>query len=223
MSNYKVFVGYRTPGFSKNDMFYTYLSAMKKPDGTMESGARGQSPARNLNILIKQAIANEYTHILCLDDDLAFPPDMLMKLLAHDLDIVSGFYCMRSFPHKPIVFKKTDELGRLTEHFYPTDDKLHEVAAVGLGCVLIKLDVFKSLEYPYIRLGEIEGDKDHWCDDVGFYKRVREAGYKIFCDFSIQVGHMASCTIFPSYKDGKWFIAIDTNGTQAISIPMGLE
>jgi hypothetical protein len=220
MSDSKVLVAYPTAEFARHAVFYDYFNRLDKPIGTIIAGAHGQSPARNRNLLIRMALEQGCTHILFLDDDTAFPHDMLTKLLAHDLDIVSGFYLMRSFPHKPIVFKQFDEIGKV-KHYYPEDNGLHEVACVGLGACLIKVDVFKKLEYPWIRLGEIE--TDHWSDDTGFFKRVREAGIKIYCDFSICVGHLASVTVIPVFKDGVWTIALDTYGTQSVSIPMGLE
>ena len=216
----KLLIGVPTAEYTKQAVFYDYYNLLEKPEGTIIMFARGQSPARNRNLLIKAALEQNCTHILFLDDDTAFPRDMIEKLARHDKDIVSGFYLMRSFPFNPIVFKQFNEIGKVA-YYYPTDDNLHEVACVGLGACLIKTDVFKKLTSPWIRLGEIE--LDHWSDDTGFFKRVREAGIKIYCDFSVCVGHMATVTIIPKFTNGEWTVALDTNGTQAIAIPLGIE
>jgi len=199
-----------TAEFARRADFYDYFQLMDKPEGTIITFVHGQSPARNRNMAIEQAILNNCTHILFLDDDLAFKPDLLTKLLSHDKDIVSGYYLMRNYPHQPILFDFTDSEGKC-RHYYPPDSEsgLVEATAFGLGCVLIKIEVFKSLEAPWIRLGELE--KDHWCDDIGFFNRVREKGWKLYCDLSLCVGHMASVTIWPEYKDDKWLTKYNTN------------
>jgi GT2 family glycosyltransferase len=162
-------------------------------------------------MMIKQALANDCTHILFLDDDLAFKSDLLLRLLAHDKDIVSGYYLLRNYPHQPILFDFANEKGEC-RHMYPTDDQigLVEAVAFGLGACLIKTSVFKAMQEPWIRLGELE--KDHWCDDIGFFRRVREHGFKMYCDLNAPVGHMASVTIWPNRTpDNKWVVVYDTN------------
>jgi hypothetical protein len=214
----KVFIAVPTADTARQAHFYDYFNMIDKPLGTVISSAHGQSPARNRNLMIQQALDNDCSHVLFIDDDTAPPPDILHRLLSRNLDIVSGLYLMRSFPHQPIIFNKTDEDGRCT-HSFLEDDKtgLIEVVACGLGAVMIHTRVFKALEQPWIRLGELE--KDHWSDDIGFFQRVRKAGFQIYCDLNVKVGHMQQVTLWPVYKDGKWFTSYDTRGTSQVTIP----
>lgn len=214
----KVMIAVPTAEMARRADFYDYYNRMIKPIGTILINAHGQSPARNRNVMIKEGIKHECTHIMFLDDDVAFQPDLLMRLLAHEKDIVGGLYFMRSHPHKPIIFDYADEQGRCRNHLLEHDEKgLIEVVAMGLGCCVIKVDVFKNMEEPWIRLGELE--PDHWCDDLGFFKRARDKGYKIFCDLDAMVGHMAQVTIWPTKTDGKWYSTYDTNGSATASLP----
>ena len=151
-----------------------------------------------------------------MDDDVLAPIDMIEKLARHNMPIVSGLYLMRSFPHQPIIFDVAYENGMCRHHF-PKNEKLVPVVSAGLGCLLIDMDVFDRLEKPYIRLGEIE--TDHWCDDIGFCKRVRAVGYKIYCDPSIQCEHIAAVRIKPEFVDGKWMVTYNTNGIGNVSFP----
>lgn len=227
----RVLIGVPTPGSSKNDSFYDYWNLIKKPVGTICTFARGQSPARNRNIMIEQALLNNCTHVLFIDDDTAPPPDILIKLLAHDKHIVTGLYLMRSFPHRPIIFESADEQGRCAHQFLTNGMQgLVPIVAAGLGAVLIHTDVFKVMrhleldkdqhgnENRWIRLGELESD--HWCDDIGFFRRVKEAGFQPYCDLSICVGHFTQSVITPHYSDnGAWATAIDTMGTRKVMVP----
>ena len=213
-----VLIGVPTAGYSRNDSFYDYFNLLDKPSGTAITFARGQSPARNRNLIIDQAILNDFTHILFIDDDIAFRPDLLSRLMTHNVEIVTALYLMRNFPHQPIIFDHADEQGRCRHH-YPAENEsgLIPIVACGLGACLIKTEIFKFLEKPYIRLGELE--KDHWCDDIGFFKRVRAASFPIFCDLDTPVGHMSNIIVNPVKEDGKWFVTYDTNGTGKITIP----
>lgn len=215
----KILVGVPTAEMARRADFYDYYNMLERPAGTICTFAHGQSPARNRNLIIEQAIAHECTHIMFLDDDVAFAPTLLSDLMKHsDKDVVTALYLMRNYPHQPIIFDEALEDGRC-KHHYPADEKtgLIEIVACGLGACLIRIEVFKALEKPWIRLGELE--KDHWCDDIGFFRRVREAGFKLYCDTSIQVGHMAQATVWPQYVDGKWHTMYDTSGKGRVAFP----
>lgn len=215
----KVLVGVPTAEIARRADFYDYYNMLERPAGTICTFAHGQSPARNRNLIIEQAIAHECTHIMFLDDDVAFAPTLLSDLMKYsDKDVVTALYLMRNYPHQPIIFSEALEDGRC-KHLYPSDDNtgLVEIVACGLGACLIKTEIFKALEKPWIRLGELE--KDHWCDDIGFFRRVREAGFKLYCDLSIQVGHMAQATIWPQHTDGKWQTMYDTSGKGRVAFP----
>lgn len=214
----KILIGIPTAEYARRADFYDYLNGLIKPDGTYVFMSHGQSPARNRNLMIKYALEQNCTHVMFIDDDTAFPPDMLMKLLAHDVDIVTGLYLMRNFPHQPIIFDSSMEDGRCAYHFLDNNEKgLIEILNCGLGSCLIKTHVFKAIEEPWIRLGELE--KDHWCDDIGFFNRVRAKGFKIHCDLDCPVGHVASMIIWPDRVDGKWMTVYDTSGKGRVSFP----
>lgn len=214
----KVMLGIPTAEMARRADFYDYVNLMNKPPNTVEMRSHGQSPARNRNLIIEQALHHECTHIFFLDDDVAFHPTILMNLLKHDLDIVSGLYLMRNYPHKPIMFDRANSNGTCRFKFLENGETgLVEVVATGLGCCLIKTDVFRNIEKPWIRLGELE--LDHWCDDIGFFLRVREAGYKIHVDLDNPVGHICSMIVWPDRRDNKWLTVYDTSGEGVVSFP----
>lgn len=214
----KVLIAVPTAEYARQAIFYDFFNMMEKPIGTIITFAHGQSPARNRNLMIQQALDHDCTHVLFLDDDLAFEPDLLTRLLTHDVDLVSGIYFMRSFPHNPIIFDNMMPDGKCSARFlHEGDSGLIPVVATGLGCLLINTRVFRTMEEPWIRMGELE--KDHWCDDIGFYYRARYHGFKAYCDLDVKVGHMATVTIWPKMIDGKWFVSYDTHGIASITVP----
>lgn len=193
----KVMIAVVTAEYARRADFYDHIDALIKPEGTIMMRAHGQSPARNRNLIIAEALKDNCSHILFVDDDVIIPPSGLIELLIHDKDIVSGLYLMRHHPHNPIAFDKVDDDGKCKHLFLDNykDVDLIEVVAAGLGCLLVKTDVFRKMEAPWIRLGELE--LDHWCDDLGFFKRAKEAGFTGWLDKTIHVGHICSMVVTP--------------------------
>jgi glycosyltransferase involved in cell wall biosynthesis len=209
MVDSKVLIGVPTGEYSRRADFYDYYNVLDKPNGCMAMFSHDRSPAHGRNTIIDHALEHECTHILFIDDDMAFKKDALLQLLVHNLDIVSGLYLSRAYPHQPIVFGHATETGRCLAIELDNDERpLREVVATGFGFLLVKTSIFKNLEKPYIRLGEL--DPQEWCDDLGFFHRVREAGIKSYCDMTCLVGHIGSMIIWPNKQDGKWFTGYDT-------------
>lgn len=214
MAHQKVLIGVPTSEFGRRADFYDYFNTLEKPEGTLIISPHGSSPAKNRNIIIEQAILNECTHVLFLDDDMAFKSNLLTKLLSHDKDIVSGLYFHRNFPHQPMVFENVDEKGRAFAYFMNGhSDGLIKISACGFGCCLIKTKVFEAMEKPWVRLGEL--DAQEWCDDIGFFHRASKVTSEIYCDTECMVGHIATMVLWPNKVDGKWFTIYDTNNTGA--------
>jgi hypothetical protein len=209
----KIMICIPTLEYARRADFYDYLGMIERDIPNTEIGqafAHGQSPARNRNTMIKAALDNNFTHIFFLDDDCIPRPDVLKKLLVHNVDIVTGLYLMRSHPHHPIIFDESYTDGTCRFSFLTPGRKgLVEIVNTGLGAALIKTDVFRRMsdDLPWIRLGQCE--KDHWCDDIDFFNRARDKyGFKLWCDLECPVGHMLSATIFPMRKeDGTWCTA----------------
>lgn len=218
MVDTKVMVVIPRKAIPATSQFDLYFDQIELPVGTAISKVVGQSPARNRNEGIKQALAFDCTHCLFIDDDVLLPKDVLIRLLAHDKDIVSGLYLMRNYPHRAIAFCDQNEQGFSTwQQLYPSVEGLIEIASGGLGCCLVKTQVFKEMEYPWIRLGEVE--LDHWCDDLGFFNRARKYGYKFYLDTNVRCGHVAEIAVWPDKLDGKWmtiYNSVGGEGTAAI-------
>ena len=218
MVDRKVLIGILTNDYMRRSDFYDYFNTLIKPLNTMVYPSHDRSPAHGRNLIIQQALDLDCTHILFLDDDMAFLPDSLNQLLEHDVDIVSGLYLSKAYPHEPIVFDVAEKDGScLPMYLDGNRSRLIEVVAAGLGFCLIKTSVFRRLDKPWIRLGEL--DSEQWCDDLGFFKRVRESNFKIYCDMQCLIGHIGSMIIWPNIQDGKWFTGYDTGGKGRINTP----
>jgi hypothetical protein len=212
----RIMIGVSTGEYARRADFYDYYNQMEK-ENCYAMFAHDRSPACARNQIIKTALENNCTHVLFIDDDMAYKPDAMWRLVEHDKDIVSGLYLGRAYPHQPMIFSDADETGAAFFAYLEGKPRLIEIKAAGLGFLLVKTDVFKALEKPWVRLGEL--DSEQWCDDIGFFKRVREAGFKIYADLSVMVGHIGTCIIWPNYKEDKWFTGYDTDGRSVLNTP----
>ncbi len=215
----KVLIGVITGEYSRRADFYDYFNLLSKPAGSLSLFCHDRSPAKGRNLVIEQAFEHKCTHILFIDDDMAFKENALSQLLEHDADVVSGLYLSRAYPHQPLIFDVADDSGAcLHTYLFGNEPRLKKIVAAGLGFCLIKTSVFNELEKPYIRLGEL--NQEEWCDDLGFFKRVREAGFEIYCDTECRLGHMGTVVIWPNKSEsGQWLTGYDTNGKDMLNTP----
>jgi hypothetical protein len=215
----KVLIGVITGEYGRRADFYDYYNLMEKPEGSMALFCHDRSPAKGRNMIIQTAIEQGCTHILFLDDDMAYPANTILKLLAHDKDAVTGLYLSRAYPHQPLIFDEFDEDGKaLYSYLTETTPPLKKVVAAGLGCVLIKVEALQKMEPPWVRLGEL--DIQEWCDDIGFFWRFYKAGLELYCDTTLHIGHIGTVSIWPKFVNGQWVVGYDTSGKGMISTPM---
>jgi hypothetical protein len=212
MVHAKVLIGVATEEYSRRADFYDYFNMLDKNSvTTICLFVHERSPARARNVIAEQALKNDCTHVLFIDDDMAFRADYLNRLLKHDKDIVSGLYLTRVYPHQPLVFDMADDQGKCLFAYLDEDTPdLMPVVAAGFGFCLIKTDVFRKMEKPWVRLGEL--DPQEWSDDIGFFNRARAVGYQPYCDTTVQCGHIGTMIIWPNKVEGKWFAGYDTIG-----------
>jgi hypothetical protein len=119
------------------------------------------SPKRALadsqNVIRQHAIDNNYTHVLFLEQDIFPEPSMLQDLLIHDVAVVGFPYFKNLSENKTDILvwsdvstmldgKKEAEIVPIDFVFRKINGKLQNVFSVGLGCVLIDVNVFKN--YP---------------------------------------------------------------------------
>lgn len=179
---------------------------------------RGANIAANRNGLTEQALATGADWIWFVDDDQVFAPNALTHLLSRDVDVVSGHYVARDFPFKGQLFDREDAQGCVAHRLLePTDGGLLRVVAAGAGSLLVRRRVLEALAAPYWTLGQIA--KDNWGDDIDFCRRVRAAGFDIWCDLDCPVGHKIQATLWPQRTPQGWVTTLVASNTPIAHFP----
>jgi len=129
--------------------------------------------------LVLEAIKNGATHILFVDSDMTFPEDTLIRLLSHEKPIVGVEYNKREFPLK-LVSEALDERS---------ETALYKAKHVGTGMLLIDLTVFPKLKGPWFNFGRDGQGALAMGEDVWFCNTARDAGFDVWVDPTIKMGH----------------------------------
>ena len=127
-----------------------------------------------------------------LDTDMVFRLEDLERLLAHDLDVVSGLYQAGDGR----LMAAPEWVEGLNAKWPPTPDRkwpegLSEVVATGMGCIAIKRAVFEKIGSGWFDYLPTAGE------DVSFCKRVADAGYTIWLDPGVRIGHIKPQVFIP--------------------------
>lgn len=139
------------------------------------------------NKLVRAALDGDFSHLLFIDDDMSFPPNVPERLVAHAVDVVAANYTKRQLPALPVAQAK----GRYL--FSKGKTGLEEVDHAGTGMMMIRVELFKKLPWPWFKTSLREEATDPIVsDDVHFCRLAREHGYKIWVDHDLsqEIGHV---------------------------------
>jgi hypothetical protein len=144
--------------------------------------------------LVNAAKSWEATHILWLDSDMSFPFYTAYKLLDHKQPIVAGNYVTRQMPYKTVAYPQQGDWSQFLTHTneQPILKQLTEVECMGLGCMLVDMQVYHTLKKPYFEIKyQLESD-DYLGEDINFCQMARAKGFKIMVDdiISRQLCHL---------------------------------
>lgn len=167
--------------------------------------------------LVTKFLEGDWDYLWFVDQDAAFTPDTLERLLAWDVPIV-GALCMIRASEKcmPMVFRGQREPGSdyyripvqeisqfLNEHadirtnkpqvVNPVpEDALFECDFIGCHCSLLRRDVLERMEPPWFN--GLPGQEDKY-----FYLKAAGLGYRTCVDLSTVVGHTVGERIIGVY------------------------
>ena len=145
----------------------------------------------NRQALLDRAKMLRPTHYMWIDSDQVFNWNHFMKLVQHNVPIVSGIYHRTTGGFSGL----TGTLGyskfagtllggaTLKEKDIKNKKGLMEVHANGMGFMLVKRQVFDLVENPFY-----SNNPDTW-EDFSFAEKSRAKGFKSYIDPEVIIGH----------------------------------
>lgn len=189
--------------------FQSLLGVMGNlPPGSGLGWAKGVNIPKACNRLVAQMLEGTYEWLWIMGDDHTFDNDIVVRLIEHDVDVVVPHCLGRYPPWDPVVWNQ-DEDGL---YFRPNLPKsgLTEIHAAGSAGMLIRRRVLEAVEAPWF-----EGRNE----DIGFCEKAREAGFSIYIDPEIRLGHVTLATVRPAWADGQWHPEMVHDGGVAFTYP----
>lgn len=142
-----------------------------------------------------KAINEGYTHVLWLDADMIFSPEIFEDLRFSGKDFVTGLACSRRPPYMLCVFKQlSDDKGCVPFKLDELPAETVGIQGCGFACVLISTEILKAVMTRYKTCFlpmKIYGE------DLAFCVRARELGYSIWCEPTVRLGHIGHNAVWP--------------------------
>ena len=143
------------------------------------------------------------SHILFVDHDVLARPNTLKKLMEHDKDVVAGVYPMMQNCKLSWCLSREETFTGL-----PIDDLPNnpfKTKFIGCGIMLVKMEVFDNLPWPYWKDIFMPGRKLVG-EDLYFCQLLRKKGYDIWVDPKIKCNHFRTVDLLGiamNYVKGK--------------------
>jgi hypothetical protein len=188
------------------------------PEGSERIRVTNGHYPSGMNVGIQYAIDNKFTHIFYVDDDFLFPPDIVQKLLSHNVDCCGALLTQRLPPFRPCIFNYIDDKGKLGFQSLTNETGLVKILATGGLPNLTKVSVFEKLSKPYYP-NDTFFDDVNWGSDILFAKKLIDAKIPCFVDLDRQIWHAGSYSVTARMDEGKWTTLLNIGGT-TIKIPV---
>lgn len=155
--------------------------------------------------IVDGALASGADYLLMWDADMLIPTSALFRLLRDDKPIIGALaFCGRE-PVKPVLYKigrEVNDKGEVgirydvIEDYIP--DALQEVDAVGFGCVLIKMEVFRTIPKPWFNVAGMG-------EDIFLALRAVKHNIPVYADTRVKTPHKPTFT--KQWHDEAFYLA----------------
>jgi hypothetical protein len=146
------------------------------------------------NHLVDDFLKTSLKYVLFLDSDMLPPPDTGLRMLCaaeqRNLDVLAAPYCKRGPPYEVTAVLKTD--GKADALVETPVSGVHEILSTGFGCVLVHRRVIEKMTGPHFEYPE---GRPHEKEDTYFCQKAIAAGFRLWADFSLEVGHVTPAAV----------------------------
>lgn len=133
----------------------------------------------NRELLVKHALEFEMTHLMFLDDDMVFAPQVLEIMLGRRQPIVVTNYLIKTPECDSFVALGLED-KRLPTFEHSTG--LVPIQYSGFGVSLFEMEVFKKVPAPRFQPEFIPELGSYTTEDSPFFRKAREAGFDVYLD-----------------------------------------
>lgn len=202
--------------------FQFSLDNVGTPQGTKQTIVRSCDITQNFNDGVKKMVGD---WVWFLGDDHSFNPDLLMRLLNHNVDVVVPITPCKSIPFMPCIMHgpENGEVWHEDMPLYHWDEvsgegllALPQGDFIGQAGMLVKKAVLDKIGYPWFKCGRF--DPGRLQEDMYFCHEVQQLGYTVYVDQEIVLDHYFITGVTARKHQGKWNPALKF-GTEVMVLP----
>jgi hypothetical protein len=141
--------------------------------------------------LVQAAIQHGHTHVLFIDTDQSFPPQLAHMLARHGKRVIGCNIATKTQGNSiPTARSKPGPGEWWGGHKVYSNGKrgVEQVWRLGFGVIMINLDVFKDLPKPWFNLRYMPEIDDFLGEDWWFCELMEERGIPIFVEHEASLG-----------------------------------
>ena len=142
--------------------------------------------------LAGKAIRNGFTHVLWLDSDMVFDPNIFEDLLFCGKEMVCGAFVSRRPPYGPCVYSSIEDPG----HMIPVENfgtEPFKVDGCGFATVMTSVDLLQAVHACF---GTCFRPTEQYGEDLAFCDRMKQMGREIWCEPTVRPGHLAIVPVY---------------------------
>lgn len=190
-----------TRGVCGTRVAFSWMNVMGPPNSCLAKMClEGFEVGKAYNEAITQILSSpqlsKFPYILTVEEDNTPSPDSLLKLYKSidKYDAVGGLYWIKGEAGVPMIWGDPKEPGTYVPQV-PIENTIQECNGLGMGWTLFRTDMFRNPGFEFGRWFETIGEKSQFMtQDLYFFKRAQELGYKFAVDTSCKIGHYCSQT-----------------------------
>jgi glycosyltransferase involved in cell wall biosynthesis len=158
-----------------------------------------------------------------MDDDHTFDQNLLINLIKRNVDVVQPLVLSRYAPFSPVIMgpRTADGVRHWKFALQSDDPPMKPVYVAGTAGMLIRRYVWEKIPKPWFTMGEVTPEV--LGEDVSFCRRVKDAGFQVWCDMENTMGHLNVGEVRPRRNpDGTWVTVVKFgNGEFEVNAPAG--
>lgn len=199
---------------ARYSLFASCVTKLDRPEESTVEWLIGGDWCGARNTLARMTLDGGYDWLWFMDDDHAFPPDLLTRLLAHRLPLVTPICLTRVAPFEPVCYtEKLDERLYLPipleQH---PNEGLVEIEAGGCAGMLIRRKVLTAIPEPWFEYTDRS-------EDITFCEKAKQAGFRLWADLSARLGHITTAVVWPTVSDGEWATGLTVGRDMQLVVP----
>lgn len=204
---------------ARYSLFWSCMDHLQMPNGWRKEHLIGGDWCGARNTLCELTLESDAEYLWFMDDDHAFSPDLLMKLLRHNEDLVMPVCLTRSAPFAPVTFTERVGDDRYLPIYLPEQEEQGLVELVAGGCagMLIHRNVLEAVDRPWFEYGFAS-------EDILFCNKAVDKGFALYCDLSARLGHITTGVVWPTVAEGDWVVGVSLGSVgQTTNILLPIE